>query len=302
MSSSSATLDRGDSSPPTKKHKRCSSGDLSVNELDELTVVLKDIVTTIGKARAQWGDLEELDHLTDETDAMIKRVKTFQNLKKKDDNAMIISLSNMDREILSERLGMKETKIIDMGNGSVHLLDKLQTAAIRAQSSGSSSVNFDTIKQYVSQWDQTSLLNTLSILEESVHKQSEAAARMIIDPCLLQAMHLIQSMDETYKPILFPELLIWSRNSETDDPPTIRYNEQVTYLAGSTDYGLLNLLPSTGVVTANTRIRNMMLAQDNAVRTLHFFNPNDVLNVYEAKRLSKSLEGHEPQVIAQCLA
>ncbi|KAG5720614.1 hypothetical protein E4T56_gene4553 [Termitomyces sp. T112] len=47
---------------------------------------------------------------------------------------------------------------------------------------------------------------------------------------------------------------------------------------------------------------NMLLDGENAVRGLHLFTDNDVFNVCEAKRASKSLEAHEPQVIAECLA
>ncbi|KAH0589846.1 hypothetical protein H2248_000040 [Termitomyces sp. 'cryptogamus'] len=50
------------------------------------------------------------------------------------------------------------------------------------------------------------------------------------------------------------------------------------------------------------RVRRLLLDGDNAARALHFFTDYDVVNVYEAKRKSKSLDAHVPQVIVQCLA
>ncbi|KAG6884216.1 hypothetical protein C0993_000347 [Termitomyces sp. T159_Od127] len=188
--SSAATFNRDTASPAAKKHKR-SSSDLSVDELYSLTDGLMSILHKIEEAKGKWRDLEELQSLSDETRSTITQVKIFQNLKKKDPDAMIVSLSHMDEKILRERL-----------------------------------------------------VTT----------------------------------------------------------PVIRYEGQVTYLAGSADYGILSVLPSEEVAISDERVRKTLLENDNAARALHLFTKRDTFNIYEAKRASTSLKAHESQVIAQCLA
>ena len=79
--------------------------------------------------------------------------------------------------------------------------------------------------------------------------QCEAASRIIIDAWLLQSMHLIEKMHNAHA-VLFPELLVWSRNSQSDDPPAVKFNNGVTYLAGSVDYGSLSILPEKAISKA----------------------------------------------------
>ncbi|KAG5730228.1 hypothetical protein E4T56_gene11653 [Termitomyces sp. T112] len=234
-------IDGSVSFPPEKKHKRSwSSGELPVDQLILLADALENIAREIKFVQAQrdWGDLEELHHLADTTDTVIKQIKRFQNLKNKDENAVIVSFSNVDTKILNERLGMQETVVI-RADSSLEVFSKKLTAVTEVQLG---SRHLDVIKDTVSDWKPTSLQDTLSIIESSINRKSEAASRIAIDAWLLQGMELIKQMHHTYT-VLFPELLIWSRDSETDDPPAIAYDNKITYLAGSTDYGLLNILP-----------------------------------------------------------
>ncbi|KAG6898738.1 hypothetical protein C0993_004690 [Termitomyces sp. T159_Od127] len=296
--SSAATLDRETISTAAKKHKR-SSSDLSVDELYSLTDGLTSILRKIEDAQKKYGDLEELHFLSDETKSTITQVQIFQNLKKKDPDAVIVLLSNMDEKILRERLGLREIKTIGVDNGSPIVFLENLLPALKAQSVA---YQLDTIADVVNHhWNHASLLDTLRTIDTAVNKKSEAASRISIDAWLLQGIQLIQEIDIKYKSVLFPELLIWSRNSESDDPPVIRYEGQATFLAGSTDYAFLSVLPS-GENVSDERVQARLLDSDNAVRSLHFLTDRDTLNIYEAKRASKSLEAHRPQVIAQCLA
>ncbi|KAH0589876.1 hypothetical protein H2248_000067 [Termitomyces sp. 'cryptogamus'] len=292
---------RNPSVPSRKKHKRSrSSGELSVSELVSLASALENIAREIKivQAHGDWEDLEELHHLADTTDAVIKQIKRFQNLKNKDENAVIVSLSDVDKKILSQRLGMQETVVI-RADSSLDVFSKKFTA-VGAEDHFQS---LDSIERLITSWDPTFLSETLSTTYQSERPliKSEAASRIAIDPWLLQAMRLIQELDRA-STVLYPELLIWSRNSGTDDPPVVKHNNEVTYLAGSADYGLLSVLPSHRLPISEDRVKNMLLDGENALRGLHFFTGNDVFNVCEAKRVSKSLEAHEPQVIAECLA
>ncbi|KAG6867125.1 hypothetical protein C0993_006556 [Termitomyces sp. T159_Od127] len=284
--------------PAAKKHKR-SSSDLSVDQLYSLTDGLMSILRKIEQAQGDLGDLEELQCLSDETRSTITQIKIFQNLKKKDPDAVIVSLSNMDENILRERLGLREIKIIGADNGSpVVFLEKL-LPALKSQSAAH---QLDVIIGLVNEhWKHVPFLDTLWTIDTTVNKKSEAASRISIDAWLLQGIQLIQEIDEKYQSVLFPELLIWARNSESDDPPVIRYEGQVTFLAGSTDYAFLSILPSVKKVSGE-RVEQKLLQNDNSVRALHFFSDKDTLNIYEAKRAGESLKAHEPQVIAQCLA
>lgn len=168
----------------------------------------------------------------------------------------------MDKEILSDRLGIQQTRIINVDRGSpVAFLDKLLPALERQAVSH----NLDTITNIVNHhWNNAPLLDTLSTVQKNVNKKvsqclclyynnlidpwikSEAASRIIIDAWLLHGIRLINSMNQKYRTVLFPEYLIWSRNSESDDPPAIRHGHNVTYLAGTSDYALLSILPSYG--------------------------------------------------------
>ncbi|KAH0589865.1 hypothetical protein H2248_000057 [Termitomyces sp. 'cryptogamus'] len=287
------------SGPSRKKHKRSrSSGELSVSELGSLASALENIAREIKivQAHGDWEDLEELHHLADTTDAVIKQIKRFQNLKNKDENVVIVSLSDVDKKILSERLGMQETVVI-RADSSLDVFSKKFTAAAAEDHFRS----LDRIERLITSWDPTFLFQTLSTVQHSINRKSEAASRIAIDPWLLQGMRLIQELDHA-STVLYPELLIWSRNSGTDDPPVVKHNNEVTYLAGSADYGLLSILPFHQKAASKDRVSKVLLEGENAVRGLHFFSDDDVLNVCEAKRVSKSLKAHEPQVIAECLA
>ncbi|KAG5333426.1 hypothetical protein C0989_005774, partial [Termitomyces sp. Mn162] len=167
----------------------------------------------------------------------------------------IVSLSDVDKKILSERLGMQETVVI-RADSSLDVFSKKFTAAAAEDHFKS----LDRIERLITSWDPTFLFQTLSTVQHSINRKvsqfswfvdssserplikSEAASRIAIDPWLLQGMRLIQELDHA-STVLYPELLIWSRNSGTDDPPVVKHNNEVTYLAGSADYGLLSILP-----------------------------------------------------------
>ncbi|KAG6899071.1 hypothetical protein C0993_001135 [Termitomyces sp. T159_Od127] len=185
-----------------KKHKR-SSSDLSVDQLYSLTDGLTSILCKIEEAKSRWGDLEELRSLSDETKCTITQVKITQNLKKKDPDAVIVSLSNMDEKILRERLGLRETETIGVGFRSpVVFLDKL-LPALKAQSAAH---RLDIITGLVNDhWKHALSLDTLWTIDTTVNKK-------------------------------------------------------------------------VGIISTDT------------------------LNIYEAKRASESLQAHQAQVIAQCLA
>ncbi|KAG6816983.1 hypothetical protein H0H93_007594 [Arthromyces matolae] len=288
--------------PPAKKHKRSSSGDLPPEELDKFSVALQGIadkIKDIGNSHTDWSHLEELQLLTKQTDDMIKQVNSFKSIKKKDPNAVIISLSSIDEEILVNKLGVQPTLEVEAGSDPEDFLTRI----IGAFRKNPASRFIKEVETAVSKWDLQSLIDTLQTIQEGVNIRSEATSRLIIDACLIQEMQLMQQVNPSFRAVLFPELLIWARQSDTDIPPKVLYGNQSVYLAGSVDYGLLSILSTNQRdQAAIDLVIDDLIMGDNALRSLQMITPQDTVSYFEAKRPVKALADHEPQVIAQGLA
>ncbi|KAG6868633.1 hypothetical protein C0993_000223, partial [Termitomyces sp. T159_Od127] len=101
-------------------------------------------------------------------------------------------------------------------------------------------------------------------------------------------------------------LTMYGKDINDYPPPIFEYNENTTYLAGTIDYVTLNyhlpdVLDARNLVTVDAEI-DQVVKGENAVRALRLFTCGDSLTICEAKRRSKNLYEHEPQVVAECLA
>ena len=71
------------------KHHR-SSGDLTKDQIDELTIMLTVIEGQVQTLQnKQWGDIEEVEHLVKETRTVIAQVRQFQALKERNAKALV---------------------------------------------------------------------------------------------------------------------------------------------------------------------------------------------------------------------
>ncbi|KAG6834945.1 hypothetical protein H0H93_006183 [Arthromyces matolae] len=291
--------------PPVKKHKRSSSGDLPPEELDKFSFALQGIsdkIKDIGNSHADWSHLEELQLLTKQTDDMIQQVNSFKSIKKKDPNAVIISLSSVDEEILVNKLGVRPTLKVEAGSDPENFLTKIM-GAFKANLASRFIKDIETA---VSKWDPQPLIDTLKTIKGGVNIRSEATSRLIIDACLIQEMQVMQQVNPSFRAVLFPELLIWARQSDTDIPPKVLCGTQSIYLAGSVDYGLLSVLSTSELGSWDQDVVQKYVQRlingENAVRSLRMLTPQDTVSYFEAKRPVKALADHSPQVIAEGLS
>ncbi|KAG6827906.1 hypothetical protein H0H92_010004 [Tricholoma furcatifolium] len=255
--------------PPTKKHRRSSSADLTPVELDKVEHGLNGIQKQIEEL-LRWKDLEEIH---------------------------CIQLSKVDREILHSKLGVHDEGTIPASDPKDFL------SCILGVLEGNSNLKtraFDKLTAAVKDWDPSHLLGVLSLHNTNIN--DKASSRIIIDAWVLSGMQLLTNLDTVS--ILFPELLIWSSRLSSDQPAEINHNTEIVYLAGSVDYGVVNIHPPKNLPARQMKDYKQRLVKGvNAVRAIQLYTPfNTTTTIHEAKREERSLTDHEPQVVAQCLA
>ncbi|KAG6885095.1 hypothetical protein C0992_005473 [Termitomyces sp. T32_za158] len=231
--------------PSSQSHRRRSSGDLTKKQLDEFTVLLDDIESRVIELRdnPKWGDLEEVQQLAQEIQTLSTRVNRFKKIKTEDPEAVIVSLSNMDFNLLKDRLGVKDPVLVAAGHSPQDFLAGVQTAL---QGYDLGPCDFPDIVEIVTAWDCSFLFNLLKTYAKNINNSTEAAARIIIDPWIIGSLQLVEAIKSNasakYRTVLLPELLVWSAQSgnQKDGPAIIKYKENITHLAGSIDYVTVN--------------------------------------------------------------
>ncbi|KAG6875227.1 hypothetical protein C0993_010225 [Termitomyces sp. T159_Od127] len=209
----------------------------------------------------------------------------------------------MDHDTLKGRLGMGDPIPVKTGDSPQGFLLGIQ----KALNGYKKPCDLGVIVETVTAWDCASLFGLLKTYTVNINDRSEAAARIIIDPWIISCMQLVETININYRTVLFPELLVCSARSQTDPPAMIEYEKNVTFLAGTIDYVALNYhLPSKSDDRDRHNERRIDISKvvkgDNAARALYVFTGADTISICEAKRKSKKLEEHEPQVVAECLA
>jgi len=92
------------------------------------------------------------------------------------------------------------------------------------------------IQRQVNQQVSSALLTTHILRCKNIHLQHEAASRLTIDQWLLALMEICETINKVV--ILFPEFRL---SQSSDYPAKIHYGDYVTFITGTTDYGLLAL-------------------------------------------------------------